>query len=182
MAYLPSTSGQSSCSCCSTNEVKTALRPYSMCLIHPYTPQFSPWGARYFLPLFFVDVGSGWTQLPTVLLSDRRVMPIHWFLVNSCLLTVCQACFPAKTSSRPDVQISHGEVSMGSEGRDKDERFPVLISGPFLYEKVCLQGIQQTFHTKHAITSLPFHSGQVTPHLYLKIIILSCPSFTTVLH
>lgn len=152
-----------------------------MCLIHPYTPLplNSPLGEQGIFSLIFVDVGSVRTQLPTVLL---RVMPIHWFLVNSCLLTVCQACFPPKTSSRPDVQISHGEVSMGSEGRDKDERIPFLISSPFLYEKVCLQGIQQAFHTKHAITSLPFHSGQVTPHFYLKIIILSCPNFTAALH
>jgi len=110
-------------------------------------------------------------------------MPIRQFLVNNFLLTVCQTYFPPKTSSRPDAQISHGKVSIGSEGRDKDERFPILqVSGPFLHEKVCLQGIQrETLHPKHAITSLPFHSGQVTPYLCLqKLITFSCPKFTVV--
>lgn len=139
--------------------------------------------ASFQIPLFFRS-----TKLEPSFLQHFP-MPGDWcqqqFLVNNFLLTACQTRFPLKTSSLPDVQISHGEVSMGSEARDKDERFPVLqVSGPFLHEKLCLRGIQQdTLHPKHAITSLPFHSGQVTPYLYLKkIITLSCPSFRVVLH
>lgn len=139
--------------------------------------------ASFQIPLFFRS-----TKLEPSFLQHFP-MPGDWcqqqFLVNNFLLTARQTCFPLKTSSLPDVQISHGEVSMGSEARDKDERFPALqVSGPFLHEKLCLRGIQQdTLHPKHAITSLPFHSGQVTPYLYLKkIITLSCPSFRVVLH
>lgn len=141
--------------------------------------------AAFHIPLLFQKHNSARTQFPTALPNARGLMPIHQFLVNNFLLTACQTCFPLKTSSRPDVQISHGEVSISSEGRDKDERFPILqVSGPFLHEKMGLQGIQQeTLHPKHAITFLPFHSGQVTPYLYLKkVITFSCPNFTAVLH
>lgn len=81
-------------------------------------------------------------------------MPIHHFLSNNFRLTVSQTCSQLKTSSHPDVQISHGEVLMGSEERDNDERFLVLwVSGHFRHEKVGLQLI----HWENLLTSKPCH-------------------------
>lgn len=134
-------------------------------LLHPTT-----WKIHILISSFSCDTccfsdssfpghNSARTQFPTTLPNARGLMPIHRFLSNNfCSFTVSQTCFQLKSSRHPDVQISHGEVLMGSEGRDNDERFPVLqVSGPFLHEKVGLQlNHWENLHPNHAITSLHF--------------------------